>query len=674
MEKGNIPRKTFVKGIAAGGIAIATLGILQVGEYTLEQKTGKNEIGPGSTYSTDAPKGSAETASVMPASLTPGTYTATAPGISSDITVTCTFDESGITEMTADVSGETAGLGADIGDTMIEQILAAQSANVDGVSGCTITADAIKAAVAECIAQASGGESGAENPDSQEASSELSTEAANAEAQTDASSESGNAEAQAEVSSENGNAPAEAASAGAGVFTPGTYMATASGISSDVTVTCTFDVSGITEMSVDVSGETAGLGADIGDTMIEQFLAAQSSEVEGVSGCTITADALKAAVADCMAQASSSVPAGASETELETAASDETEVSAELTEVTELEPGTYMATAKGMVSDITVTCIFGDSSITEVITNVSGETDGIGAAIGDMMARRFLETQSAEVDGISGATVTSDALKAAVADCISQAETDGIELKVPKTEEAVETVTEAVSEEETEAAPETEAVSEASEEETENPNAVSYTASAKGMESDVTVTCTFDGTDMIAMTADVSGETDGIGAAIGDMMAKRVLEAQSAEVDGVSGATITSDAIKTAVGECLAQAGVTTEGSAEASDAESENSIGADDASAGQSATAYTPGTYTATAKGMESDVTVTCTFDETGITEVTADVSGETQGIGAAIGDMMVKRILEAQSDEFDGVSGATITSDAVKAAVADCIAQATA
>lgn len=536
MEKGNIPRKTFVKGIAAGGIAIATLGILQVGEYTLEQKTGKNEIGPGSTYSTDAPKDSAETVSAMPSALTPGTYTAAAAGISSDITVTCTFDESGITEMSADVSGETAGLGADIGDTMIEQILAAQSANVDGVSGCTITSDAIKAAVADCIAQASGGASGAEAADSPETSSELSTEA--------------------------------------------------------------------------LSGET--------------------------------------------------------------------EISAELTEVTELEPGTYMASAKGMASNVTVTCIFGDSSITEVITDVSGETDGIGAAIGDMMARRFLEAQSAEVDGVSGATVTSDALKAAVADCIDRAEADGIELKAPETKESAEAVTEAVSEavpgEATEAASEPEAVPEVSEEETENPNAVSYTASAKGMESDVTVTCTFDGTDMIAMTADVSGETDGIGAAIGDMMAKRVLEAQSAEVDGVSGATITSDAIKTAVGECLAQAGVVADGSAEASDAESENSTEADDTSIGQSAAAYTPGTYTATAKGMESDVTVTCTFDETGITEVTADVSGETQGIGAAIGDMMVKRILNAQSAEFDGVSGATATSDAVKAAVADCIAQATA
>ena len=68
---------------------------------------------------------------------------------------------------------------------------------------------------------------------------------------------------------------------------------------------------------------------------------------------------------------------------------------------------------------------------------------------------------------------------------------------------------------------------------------------------------------------------------------------------------------------------------------------------AAQGAALYTPGTYTATAKGIESDVTVTMTFDETSILEVTVDTSGETEGIGAGISDQMADAILAAQSAE---------------------------
>lgn len=72
------------------------------------------------------------------------------------VTVTMTFDEHAITDMTIDVSGETPDIGGKIGGEMRDKILAAQTCNVDGVSGATVTADAIKAAAADCISQASG--------------------------------------------------------------------------------------------------------------------------------------------------------------------------------------------------------------------------------------------------------------------------------------------------------------------------------------------------------------------------------------------------------------------------------------------------------------------------------------------------------------------------------------
>ena len=85
----------------------------------------------------------------------------------------------------------------------------------------------------------------------------------------------------------------------------------------------------------------------------------------------------------------------------------------------------------------------------------------------------------------------------------------------------------------------------------------------------------------------------------------------------------------------------------------------------------YTPGTYTATAKGM-SEITATVTFDANTITKVELDLSGETESIGGAAKDKLIEQIMNAQTSQIDGVTGATVTSKAVQNAVADCIQQA--
>ena len=84
-----------------------------------------------------------------------GTYTATATGIG-EVTVTVTFDETSITEVVLDVSNETETIGQAAADELIEQVLAAQSADIEGVSGATLTSTAVATGVADCIAQASG--------------------------------------------------------------------------------------------------------------------------------------------------------------------------------------------------------------------------------------------------------------------------------------------------------------------------------------------------------------------------------------------------------------------------------------------------------------------------------------------------------------------------------------
>ena len=93
--------------------------------------------------------------------------------------------------------------------------------------------------------------------------------------------------------------------------------------------------------------------------------------------------------------------------------------------------------------------------------------------------------------------------------------------------------------------------------------------------------------------------------------------------------------------------------------------------SASSAAGIYTPGTYTATAKGM-SEITATVTFDANTITKVELDLTGETESIGGAAKDKLIEQIMNAQTSQIDGVTGATVTSKAVQNAVADCIQQA--
>ncbi len=95
-------------------------------------------------------------------------------------------------------------------------------------------------------------------------------------------------------------------------------------------------------------------------------------------------------------------------------------------------------------------------------------------------------------------------------------------------------------------------------------------------------------------------------------------------------------------------------------------------ASSGAPKLTYKPGVYTAKAAGISSDVTVKATFDKHRIVNVAIDVAGETKGIGADIGGVMTKRLLAAQDCSVDGVTGATVTSNAVKTALADCMSQA--
>ena len=126
MRENSISRRSFLKGSAAAAAAMAVTGI-----FGHDMKASAEGI------------------------YTPGTYSATAVGMGT-VVVTATFDENSITNVELDVSEETVTIGQVAKDELIAQVMEAQSADIDGVAGATMTSAAVKAALLNCIAQAKG--------------------------------------------------------------------------------------------------------------------------------------------------------------------------------------------------------------------------------------------------------------------------------------------------------------------------------------------------------------------------------------------------------------------------------------------------------------------------------------------------------------------------------------
>lgn len=103
-----------------------------------------------------------------------------------------------------------------------------------------------------------------------------------------------------------------------------------------------------------------------------------------------------------------------------------------------LTPGTYAASAHGMISDIEVEVTFGASSIDSIEIASEGESPLIGETALDLLPQRILDAQSLAVDVVSGATITSMALLSAVGDCVEQAGGDASSFQEPVAIEPVD--------------------------------------------------------------------------------------------------------------------------------------------------------------------------------------------------------------------------------------------
>lgn len=171
---------------------------------------------------------------------------------------------------------------------------------------------------------------------------------------------------------------------------------------------------------------------------------------------------------------------------------------------------TLTGIAEGFGGDITVTVVVKGNDIISVEAAGPEETDGIGSRAIEELPSLIAEADSTEVDGISGATYSSDGLKAAVNDALSKKGSSG-----------------------------------------SGSESQTLTGTAEGFGGDVTVTIVVNGDDIVSVEAQGPEETDGIGSMAIEQLPAKIAEADSADIDGVSGATFTSNAIKEAVKNAL---------------------------------------------------------------------------------------------------------------------------
>lgn len=120
-----------------------------------------------------------------------------------------------------------------------------------------------------------------------------------------------------------------------------------------------------------------------------------------------------------MAKATASGEALTSRDELADLAKDENGIVAS---DTVYKDGSYTGTGKGRGGDMEVTVTITDGKISDIVVNSHAESSDIGAPALDKLIQNAIAANSAEIDGASGATMTSDGFRETVAQALAKAQ------------------------------------------------------------------------------------------------------------------------------------------------------------------------------------------------------------------------------------------------------------
>ena len=183
-----------------------------------------------------------------------------------------------------------------------------------------------------------------------------------------------------------------------------TVTATRPGFGGDISVTLTVEDGKITAASATGENETEGIGSRAVAELPAALAAAGNLEIDGISGATVSSNALLAAARMAYNEAT-----GAGNTQVR------------------MKPGTYTASALGywQIWELPVTITVNETSLLSISVPQSreenGETEGIMNTVEELLFPRMIEQQSVTVDAITGCTVTSNTVKTAVEKALVEA-------------------------------------------------------------------------------------------------------------------------------------------------------------------------------------------------------------------------------------------------------------
>ena len=195
-----------------------------------------------------------------------------------------------------------------------------------------------------------------------------------------------------------------------------TYTATGEGFGGEVKVVVTTADGRIASIVAEGASETAALGGKA----IEDYNAGVFAELVGTSVDAVDVDSIDAV-------SGATVTSTAVKNALKTALKDAQGIVS--TEKTAVADGVQEVTVSGhsVTSQLKVAVTFKDNAMEAVEILEHSETDAIFAGVEERLIPRLLESQSLSVDAISGATVSSNAVKAAVETAINMAGGDSSE-------------------------------------------------------------------------------------------------------------------------------------------------------------------------------------------------------------------------------------------------------
>ncbi len=284
----------------------------------------------------------------------------------------------------------------------------------------------------------------------------------------------------------------------------GVYSGSADGYSGPISVEVTVEGGEITDVKVLSHSDSPGISDPAIEEVPAAMVAGNTTEVEVVSGATFTStgiiNAVNIALTGEAGEASEAPVVDEGEEDEEVEVSDNV-----------FFDGTYTETVEGHNGPMTVEVVVEGNVITSVVVLEHEETDGLADPALEDVPAAIIARNGTDVDVVSSATVTSEAVIKAVEKAL------GLGAKVR-------------------AATYNDGTYEATVDAAHGPLSVEVTV-ADGVISDVVVT--------------EHSETEGLTDPAVTDLPTEIVESNSTDVDVVSGATVTSNAVKSAVDEAL---------------------------------------------------------------------------------------------------------------------------